>query len=235
MCHAHDRCHKLRVRQTTAKIIARGSVGRTTHRSSSARVPVIAVLPPHLAGTLRYCRHYPPMPCTLLCSLSPGRAPPYAPERSTVHRIVALLSLSRCSVALLCNTSSCRAHPSSCSLPCPLRCPLSAPCLSHPSSRTGVLPLPLCLPRPSCPSRPANELGSAALIQLPGLARIPRPPPLGRWQLSPTGQALTPVTRESDTAETDRAVQRSPECSSAAQPARRRKGSATLLAREACY
>ena len=95
--------------------------------------------------------------------------------------------------------------------------------------------LPLCLPRPSCPSRPANELGSAALIQLPGLARTPRPPPLGRQQLSPTGQALTPVTREPDTAETDRAVQRSPECSSAAQPARRRKGSATLLAQEACY
>ena len=160
-CVTHDRCHKLRVRQTTAKIIARGSVGRTTHRSSSAKVPVIAVLPPHLAGTLRYCRHYPPMPCTLLCSLSPGRAPPYAPERSTVHRIVALLSLARCSVALLCNTSSCRAHPSSCSLPCPLRCPLSAPCHSHPSSRTGVL---FCHCAPPAPPAPPDQLTNWALL-----------------------------------------------------------------------
>jgi len=156
---------------------------------------VLAVLPPHFAGTVRYRRHYPPMPCTLLCSL-PWASSPVCPREihRAPHRCSSLfvevlcglavqhLILPRPSLFLLSTLPS--SLPSFCPLPL-------TPFLQDWSPF-----LPLCLPRPSCRSRPANELGSAALIQLPGLARIPRPPPLGHWQLSPTGQA-SPLSRAS--------------------------------------
>jgi hypothetical protein len=192
---------------------------------------VVAVLPPHLAGTLRYRRHICPscpVPC---CALSPlGELPRMSP-RSTVHRIVARLSPWRSALWPCC------AFPRpAASIPFPALFPaLFVALFLPPASHTLPPGLMSCFCH-CASSAPPGQLTNwgFATPTVTGSSANSRPPPLGHQQLSPTGQALTPVTRESDTAETDRAVQRSPECSSGAQPARRRKGLVTLLAREDC-